>query len=378
MWHLYENNQKHQTTFSTEQLIAHLKANPGDGKLVWKEGLDGWKNPQTLEELQDAFVQGSIDDAQKTAAMPSLKAQGIEPPAQPAPPPSASIPPLKEQAKKVWQGTSVQLKKVRDSESSFAFLPHLSFIDWLLDKVNEWLPTDRMDDLDFQAKKWGHVGLLASGAMVIVLGLIQAIRMKSFMPFLAGIAMALAFLILQYIAIKFLDAGKTIIDKTPSEMSSEAFLDVYSFLTFLSVIVAFFAGPILAISSGDYLLILYFWGGTALGLYVLGLTTSPKTLNIHIGNSTNAGLEAIGIVSFFAKLQLRMIQPLYGVVNLLAPVALLLVAVTVLPFQTSGAIVGAIVGSCLAPVGFYLIFLLYYLLLDVLHAILSIPQKLER
>ena len=113
------------------------------------------------------------------------------------------------------------------------------------------------------------------------------------------------------------------------------------------------------------------------------------------GPDGTAGEEAIGLLSFFVKTSLKL-APLFFALLAVAG-SLAIVAGFFEGGQSFASVVGSVLetvplplavpygfaGSavvllaCLIPIGAYALFLLQYLAIDVLHAILSVPGKLD-
>src|SRR5690606_7630780 len=118
------------------------------------------------------------------------------------------------------------------------------------------------------------------------------------------------------------------------------------------------------------------------------------TVNVQVGEGS-AGEEAIGIITTFFKATLKLVPLIFfllavvGGVTLLAGffgeraaaavsrgvAAMVPVPVDALPYGLVGS--GIVVFACLVPLVGYFVFLLQYLLLDVMRAILSVPAKLD-
>ena len=127
-------------------------------------------------------------------------------------------------------------------------------------------------------------------------------------------------------------------------------------------------------------------------LFAAGIALNPGLCQVEIQEST-AGEEAIGIASFFGKASL-VVQPLlFGLFALGGTLAICAsffsasaansVAGALQAVPGAGALAGAgsaalLVIACLLPALYYLGFLVLYLHLDLLRAILGIPRKLDR
>ena len=110
----------------------------------------------------------------------------------------------------------------------------------------------------------------------------------------------------------------------------------------------------------------------------------PQMLNISISKNTNAGEEAIGLLSFFMKGILKLIPIAFGSgiiigsTNLVIAIYKLLSGgdpiLTNLEAYISGII---IITSATIPFLAYIYFLIYYISIDIILSILMLPKKLD-
>lgn len=66
-WHLVQNNEEHQRTFSSQEISQILKHYPEDTLWVWREGREQWENPRNLPEFGPvplkALITGGFEEA---------------------------------------------------------------------------------------------------------------------------------------------------------------------------------------------------------------------------------------------------------------------------------------------------------------------------
>jgi hypothetical protein len=113
---------------------------------------------------------------------------------------------------------------------------------------------------------------------------------------------------------------------------------------------------------------------------------NPKMLNITISNNTNAGEEAIGLLSFLMKGLLKLVPIAFGTgiiigsINLEIAISQLMSAddfmVMMANFKAYLA-ASIIITSAALPFAAFIFFLVYYITIDILRAILVLPKKLE-
>jgi hypothetical protein len=145
---------------------------------------------------------------------------------------------------------------------------------------------------------------------------------------------------------------------------------------------------VLAIRDGAYSLIFPGMLAFILCEYLAFIALQPAALSISVAPASRAGEEAIGILSFLVKLGLRLVPVAYGVGVVWG--AMVLFYACYLALMVSGpagnsraaeetAASGAriVQYSAASPLVSYVLFLFYYLSIDLIRAILSVPGKLD-
>ena len=242
--------------------------------------------------------------------------------------------------------------------------------------------------LDF-AVRWifriGHIGLLAAAALGFLFSLIVAIRLDSFSAFLYGIAWVVLVLVVQYAAHRFAATGDSLIENNPSSLTSKAFLDCLGLLSVIGGLIAFVLGAIRSIQGSGIRFIL---AGTALfillELFAI-VVFNPETVSTETGGKNSAGQEAIGIIVLFIKGFMRLVPILFGI-GIAAGFVLLAIDAFGIFGSEYRLLAGwkraiytgrIIVFSGLAPFLSYIGFVVAYLAVDVVRAILATPEKIE-
>ncbi len=348
--------------------------------------------PVTLDELQKLLARGEITPATNiipvgettwrplSTLLPTapVTPPPITSPASPnSPTPTPPSPPLK--------------------PADAAKLPTLlaTVIGGLIAKARALLSIPRLTALFTTSNSLGQILVLAGAALAFIYGVIHAIKYDSFEIFLYGLISAVALAVLLFIARRLLEACAAILKTSPTRVASVAVLECFALLLLLGGIGALVSGIIAAIRLENAAVLI-----TALVIFVLstasaGIALHPALANVEEAPAT-AGEEAIGMFSFFAKMGLVLQPFLFAVYAAAGAIALLLALfgqdtsvlaalLDFVPFDLfersgPGGPLGVVViaTACLLPLTAYLTFLLYYLLIDVLRAILSIPQKLDQ
>jgi hypothetical protein len=337
--------------------------------LVWQQGAPDWVQADTVPDLFPAMAEPA--------------------PAAPEPPPPEPTPvdePLeevREKAEVLVHGAADRFKEVRDADEIPSFLPHLRVMDSLLDKGRSQISEEVLDNVDRLARNFGNIAYIVAAALAFLLILIVGIAGKTLPLILGSFAILPAAILLHYAAVMFLGAGRTLIEKTPTAVSSKGFLKCYALLQIVAGFGALVVGFISLFGPQGFItFVLEIWV-FFIAIYMAGIALSPKTVNVEVGGKVSAGEEAIGILSFLAKSQLRLISVLFGVGAIVGVCAMLYCFYVLV---SSGAMfagmvampmVGAVLSLGLLPFAVYVIFLLLYLGIDVLRSILVIPRKLD-
>jgi len=273
-------------------------------------------------------------------------------------------------------------KKAANKEScNWVFNLIVKFIDSMRKVLSETL-------FEF-LKKWllilGNCGFYVASALALLIGIIGAIRMESFEAFIIGLAYAVGFFVLQYVAVRFASAGDKLIDNNKTALSSAAFLDSIGLLFMIGGAVALLFNSYLAIKLGAFSPFLNGLGAfVILELFAL-LALNPKSITIDVVADTSAGQEAIGIVTFFLKSLMKLVPIMFGV-GIVVTTVLMFIHSFGLFKEGMGMsfawmrVVGdfqTIASVALLPLIAFIFFVFLFLAIDVVRAILSIPGKLD-
>lgn len=228
--------------------------------------------------------------------------------------------------------------------------------------------------------KIGHFGLLVAAALGFLFTMVFAIKFNSFNAFLMGIAWVILVFVVQYTAHRFSDAGEGLIRNNPTTLSSKAFLDCLGFLALIGGVVFLIMSIVRAIQIGSFAEFLFGLGLFLLLEFLALIAFNPSTVSVEVTEGTSAGQEAIGIITFFLKGVMRLIPIFFGVGVVIGTVLLFLSFLKLFGDQAAYAMgMGSqnatyILFSGLLPFASYIFFVLYYLVIDMIRAILSIPE----
>jgi hypothetical protein len=191
-------------------------------------------------------------------------------------------------------------------------------------------------------------------------------------------------LALQYTAAKFLPSGDQLLRATPTRLASQAFLDCYALLHLVGGLLVLIWFVVAAVRIED---LSFAWLGVALFalLEYLGcVALHPGLLNITVAEGAAAEEEAVGILAFLVKALLRVVPVCFGVWATVGAAALAVAVVNVLRDEyresmTLFTLAGSnwVVGPALLPFAAFVVFLLSYLAVALVRAVLSVPAKLD-
>jgi uncharacterized protein DUF4339 len=356
-WYYAKGNRQLGPVSSTElkQLAESGQLVADD--LVWREGMVEW--------IAAAKVKGLFD-------APAEEPSGVESPPVQTPPAVATSP-----------GFAPSPPEMQSHG------PRRHPFDMLIELIRRQFPTRFVDSSSRIFSMVGYYGLYVAMAMLLVYALVFGAKTGS-LAIALGISAAaiLVLVVLQYAAGKFLTSLETLNRSTSGRMSSTALPDCLALLSLcagppLLVILVIFALPL-----GSFSLMLRAIVAFILCEYVAILSLNLDALNIKVETDTSAGEEAIGILSFLAKLILRLVPVAFGmgvalgVCDLIIASALAASGSEIETSAVSGVAVltgsNTLFTSAALPIVAYVFFLLNYLMVDVLHSILKLPRLLKK
>jgi hypothetical protein len=312
--------------------------------LVWREGMQQW--------------------------VPARAVKGLFPDTQAAPPPAAATAPP--------AAPSTPRRALPSSD----WHP----LDSVIDAARAACPDDLAETISGVAGRIGVLALYISAAITLIGGILLAIRGNSFGAFVAGIGVTIGVLVGQYIAYRLLGACRTAITANRSILSSLAIPDSVFLLITVSTIAGTLALLWAAIQTGQ---LVFFVGAVAvlaIGTFAAITALTPTGLSLEVEPDCRAAQEAVGVLTFAFKLVLRC-TPLFFTVGIAFATYRLIEAVVfvmrsegreaLFVQQAVATTLGMLFTVIAIPLYAYLLTLAYYLTLDVISAIVSLPGKLD-
>ncbi len=275
-------------------------------------------------------------------------------------------------------------EKKSQKRKGFDYLFFVKLIEKILGSIRKLLTPKLLGFFSKWLTILGHYSLLIASILALLIGIIGAIRLESFMFFLTALGFSILVLVIQYIADKFSHAGEILIKNNPTSLSSTAFLDSLGLLAMIGGIVALLVNLYFAIKSPSLNALL-----TGVGLFVFLefvalIALNPELITVDVVKETTAGEEAIGILTFFIKKIIKLVPILFGLGVIIGTVMLLVSSFDLFsnermlfaPAKIEWSY-SLIISSGLLPLLSYILFVLYYLVIDIIRAILSLPRKID-
>jgi hypothetical protein len=260
-------------------------------------------------------------------------------------------------------------------------------LDFVIDIVRAACPADIAATLSRLAGQAGIQLLYVAAILVTVAGLLISTRTGAFKPFVASIAVSIGLIAIQYVGSRLLGACAAAIQVNKSVLPSLAIPDSAFVLCVVGTVLG--AIGLIGLAISEAALNPFF---AAIALLVVGgftalVSIDPAGIKVEVDPQCNAGQEAIGVLTFFVKVLLRC-APIgfaasvaYSLSNLVSLMLTLLQAssqeVAFIAAVRSPLTAAMTFAAAATPVYAYLLLLFYYLTLDVLSAIVSIPRKLD-
>ncbi len=255
------------------------------------------------------------------------------------------------------------------------------FLERMLERIRSAMAAAPADSLAERLVHYGNLAALAAMVLTLANGLLASVRHFVFFPLPVAVALALALAAFQYAGNKFLKAGGLLLSSTPSKLASPVFLNAFALLHAAAAVIFLAGGVLLAVHARNIGVLVI---GLALAVVSYGvsfISLYPERINVSIDPVIGAGEEALGILSFFVKVVVRMAPIFYGV-GMIAGMLIMLGACVARLGPTGITDLGRQAGfvlllSAAAPFAVYVIFVFYQLLLDVLRAILVLPREIS-
>lgn len=256
----------------------------------------------------------------------------------------------------------------------------------LLERVPALLKGERYEKIVDGVTVAGHWGLLAVAVLGLVLELIAATAGRGGSAVLWGVGWLIVLPLLQYTALQFLGATRSMVTSNGTTLGSQAFLRCYALVALVGAIVTLIYAIARSIDVASLQVFLFGLAFTALWLATAWLALNPSLLGIRINTQSSAGEEAIGVLSFFVKSAVRIVPIFYGVTMVVAAIQALVVllgmigdtqAETLIAVSRAEFAAPMVMLAAMSPFLAYIGFVFYFLVIDLMRCVLSIPGNLR-
>jgi hypothetical protein len=262
---------------------------------------------------------------------------------------------------------------------------HLVSVRWgdkLLAWVKAVLTPARYDAAATGLEETGHWALIVAAAAGLIFAIIGSIKSDTLSDLLVGIGWVVLIMVAQYVAGKLSTAQRILIKSSPSEMSSSSFLSCVALLNLITGILALGGLVVMAIKLEDWELF-----GAGVGIFVLCelvvcLCLNPDMINMTISASSTPGQEAIGVLTFVMKSLLRLVPVAFGIGAISGATGMIWMIIQLLRDQLSSSlaslpVAGLTLGAAALPFVSYLLYVFFYLGIDLMRSLLVLPGKVD-
>jgi hypothetical protein len=227
--------------------------------------------------------------------------------------------------------------------------------------------------------------LYAAMVVLLVVEAVLAVRLKQPSVMLEAAAWILALAVLQYAAVRFLGALERLNRATPARMNSTAFLDCFALLGIVAGLGALVVLSVEAVGQGQLSLLMPAVVAFIFCQYAAIIALNPETLHVTISADAKAGEEALGLFAFLVKIGMRLVPVCFGLGVIWGTFELLYATFLVLadapglssPQSAIRPLANFVLWFAASPVAMYCLFLLGYLAIDCVGALLALPGKLD-
>ncbi len=264
------------------------------------------------------------------------------------------------------------------------------FLQGSIEAFVEFLKNKLTEKLFIILRDWiviiGDYTLYVASLLAFLIGVVAGIRMGSFNVFIYSLGFSIGFIVIQYISNKFYSVNENLINNNTTQLTSDALTDSIGLISLIIGVLILFMNTYIAIKIPKFEPFAQGLGVFFVFVFISLISFNPKMVKIDIIKTTSAGEEAIGILGYIVKTIVKLTPLFYGVGIIIFTIILLIhvfgffgdkfkmLAAWTGTFSNMSLI--AVVG--LLPFFAYIGFVFYFLTIDIIKAILSIPEKLDK
>ena len=224
----------------------------------------------------------------------------------------------------------------------------------------------------------------ASAVIGLLMALTFAVKTDSFSVFLMGFVWVVLLAILYYIGSRFLNSCKALIRNNRSEISNKEYLNILGLIAILTLEAVVVGGAYMSIKFSAIDPIKWALVASIPILYGICMLLNPTLITTYVTKNATAGEDALAIGVLFLKINTKLAGILFGSCVSIGSVLLAMTwfqlmggnAYDLLDAGGRGLIgVYFVIGGLLAPFALYLGFIMSYLVIDILKAILTLNNQ---
>lgn len=274
-----------------------------------------------------------------------------------------------------------------------------SIINGFFDKYLELLKAKDdaiLGGVEYVASRFGVFAMIVCGLLYTILCLKNMFFSIFFkdspvkMCFVLAIGSLIALAICVYAATKMMDALSKVISSSVCKISSLNIFSVMTAIGLLLTVASLLGGIYFAIEFETVQLFLYGLGGAVFFALITLYTANPEKFGIVADETASAGEDFVSISTFGLKVMLRLVPVALLVLSVIGIIQIIpmlftsyirsgenanhLMTMNMLADMTT-SMVFVFIG--LMPLVVYLIYISYYVALDLIRAILQLPGKLD-
>lgn len=362
-WYYARGNKQSGPVNSAELKRLAMAGDIGGDDLVWREGMSEWTTARNVrglfEEENKPGPSGPINGP------PVGSTTGLESRGRPsdAPPAANAVLPA----------------------SGSPRIPARHPFDTLLEVFRPQFNAAFVDSTSRVFRACGSYGLLVAMALSALFTLTVAVKTNTLTSLVSGLILLLVLAALQYTAGKFCDAAEQLNRSTSGALPSSTLADGVAVLSKMVAGVSLLGAVVAAIETSHYLLLLSGLATYLVFAFLAVVAMNPAALNIQVAPVTRTGEESIGAIAFVLKALLRTVPVAFGA-GVLYGTCMLAYAFfqmfsgrqLMLAQLTADGAGTALTAAGILPFVAYLLFLLYYLFIDIARSLLSLSDKAEK
>lgn len=272
-------------------------------------------------------------------------------------------------------------------------------IDSVFDKYFQFLKYKGdaiLGGLERFAARFGVLAMLLCGLLYTVLCLKNMVLSFFFkdapakMCFVLAVGSLIALVICIYAAAKMIDALSKVIKSSNCKISSLNIFSVMTAVGLLAAIGSFIGGIYFAIEFKFAQFFFYGLGSAVFFTLITIYTANPEKFGIVADETASAGEDFVSISTFALKVMLRLVPIVMlglAIVGILQIVPMIFKTYVHSDGNTNRLMVMAMTGGMIGTLNFvfigilplvaYIVYIFYYVTLDLIRAVLQLPGKLD-